>query len=516
MAVLSISPFPWHKDCLLMPETHRTRWSSLSLTAKGLILLSIPLCLQLGFGVVLIGLQQEAEADAQRAIEARSIAVERNKLMSEILELFSFSLGEPKLHWQVDGYRGLMAPHYSELLGRIRKDYKGLEYLTRDKPKLNRVVISSNLSFNQAVEMVEQSNSDILAGNMDRVMATSKEKADRFAALAKDFVSPELLVAAMNEDGLANMSTRKQAEIRQTTVTCAFMLILATVIFSAVLAKLLVQTITSRLKIMADNTVRFAAHQPLNPPLRGEDEIAELDQLFHSMAYTIEESAQAKQEIYNMVTDEVQTPLTAIHGCLEILELGQMEKFSDRSKKLINVAMRNSSRTISLVNDLLDSQKIEAGMLELNTNSVRLGDVFDNVNQDISGWIEENGLQISFASTALAVDVNQDMLSRILFNLISNAIKYSPRGGTIAVNAAPISTMAEITVSDQGPGIPEDMLKAVFDRFRQVSGNDPVARGGSGLGLSICRDFVHLHGGEIWVSSQVGHGSIFHFTLPLS
>jgi signal transduction histidine kinase len=147
---------------------------------------------------------------------------------------------------------------------------------------------------------------------------------------------------------------------------------------------------------------------------------------------------------------------------------------------------------------------------------VHLKEVFDDVNQDLCGWIEENGLQISFASTDLMVSANQNMLGRILFNLISNAIKYSPRGGTIAVGVKPVGTMAEITVSDQGPGIPQDMLKAVFDRFRQVSTSQSGARVGTGLGLSICQDFVHLHEGEIWATSETGHGSIFHFTMPLA
>jgi signal transduction histidine kinase len=493
---------------------HNIRWSSLSLTTRVLILLSIPLSLQLGFGIVTFQLQQEAEAAARRADYALTIETQLKSLVTDGVQLLVQSQLTLQSQWHTRGINSRMPPQITALLHGVREKYTNLDNLTKDTPNWHRVVKQSFSPLMEVVQILDQVNDDILAGNIKRVVANSAETSEHLQLLGDQFIYKAPLVLAQDREALAN--TQKQATRRQTAVKCAFTLILANIIFSLILSIFLVKSIISRLRTMADNAVRLATHQPLNPPLKGDDEIAKLDHTFHRMAHTIEASARAKQDLYNTLTNDLRAPLIAIQGCLGKLDHGQTEEFNEHAKKLIRVAVRSSARTLVLVNDLLDSQKLEAGTLGLDATNVHLADVFDDINQDLSGWIEENGLQFKFASTDLLVAANQDMLCRILFNLISNAIKYSPRGGIIAINVTAVSSMAEITVSDQGPGIPKHMQNVVFDRFRQVSSSDPVARVGSGLGLSICHDFVHLHGGEIWVTSEVDHGSTFHFTLPLA
>jgi signal transduction histidine kinase len=476
----------------------------------------MPLGLQLFSSIVLIRLQQEAEAEAHRAIEARSVSTQIAHITSDILQLYTISSDNTfNVRWQSFGYQGYLTPQYKVLLRKIRTEYEILDKLTADKPALNQTVQRSRGPFIEGEQIIEQANKAISSGHMDEFVASSEQKTHRLYTLGRDLISQELMLQAKNEEEFATNNDKKQSEIRQAMLTCALTVNLANIYFSVLLGRFLVRTLTSRLRTVADNAVRLAAHQPLHPPLSGSDEIAELDQVFHDMALTIDETAQAKQEMFNMITHDLRTPLTAIQACLEMLA-GQAEEFNTRCRKLVYVAARNSSRTIGLVNDLLDSEKLEAGMLELNACEVHLEDVFESLELDIAGWIGEFGIQITFPTTDLVVTANQDMLSRILFNLISNAVKYSPRGSTIAINVSPASNMAEITVSDQGPGIPRHMIKTVFDRFRQVPSNDEASRGGSGLGLSICQDFVRLHGGQIWASSSLGHGSTFHFTLPLA
>jgi len=465
---------------------------------------------------VLLQLQQEAEAEAKRAVEARKISIAVNDLLVDMLNMAKFSRRIDPTDWEKSGYKGYLNPQYHVLLNNVQKQYDYLYKLTANKPVLYATVKKVHKPFAEAMAMFEEANKQILAGNIDQVVATSAEKSVRLSALTNEFVSQELLVVAKNEEDFANSSNQKQAEIRQTTVKFTFAVVLANVVLSLFIARFLVQTITSRLKIMSDNAVRLAAHQPLHSPLEGQDEIAELDHTFHKMAETIEESAQVKQELYNMLTHDMRTPLTAIQGSLEMLAMDKSAEFSERSKKLIRVAVRNSTRTMGLVNDLLDSQKLEANMLTIDPEEVHLEDVFEIVSMDISGWVEEKGIKLIFDPTTLVVMADQEKLSRILFNLISNAIKYSPPQGMIEIKAVPSSKMAEITVKDQGPGIPKHRIKTVFERFKQGDSDDPVARLGSGLGLSICHDFVDMHGGKIWATSEVGHGSVFHFTIPLA
>jgi signal transduction histidine kinase len=232
-----------------------------------------------------------------------------------------------------------------------------------------------------------------------------------------------------------------------------------------------------------------------------------------SLVRTTDPLLSAKQEVYNMFTHDLRSPLTAIQGCLEILDLVHAEEFTPRTKRILQVAARNTTRAIDLVNDLLDSQKVQAGKMELNASVVDLTVVFQDINLDISAWIEEFGNRIIFASTDLVVRANERMVGRILFNLISNALKFSPKGTTITVSATQVDGMAQISVSDLGRGIPKNMHTAIFDRFQQLSKD--TSTGSSGLGLFICHDFVTLHGGKIWVTSEVEIGSTFHFTLPL-
>ena len=490
------------------------RWSHLSLTTKGLIFLLMPLCLQLGFGISLIYLQQQAEGEARRSVEARTIALQINAVTLDIIQLYKFTVANPKKSLKTEGYKNYQLKPYKVLLRKVQENYMKLEKLTENHPDLNKAIKRSYRPFAEAAEIIDLANKEILAGNLEQVVATIDQKSERMAALGEEFISQELLLLAKNEEDLAADSFRKQSELRQTAVKCTFLVILGNIIFTVLLAKFLFKTITSRLRIVTDNAVKFAAQERLYPAMEGHDEIAELDHVFHQMAHTVDESAQAKQDLYNMVTHDLRTPLTAIQGCLEILNVDQTETFSPRSRKLIKVAVRNSTRTMGLVNDLLDSQKLEAGMLELDATTVHLEDVFEDVNLDISGWIEEYGIELSLPTTDLTAWANEGMLKRIIFNLISNAIKYSPRGGLIVVQAIADTDMVEISISDQGPGIPKHMLNSIFDRFRQVTENNPIAKTGSGLGLSICHDFVSLHEGDIWVTSELGKGSTFHFTIP--
>ncbi|MBS2011129.1 MAG: HAMP domain-containing histidine kinase [Cyanobacteria bacterium SZAS TMP-1] len=499
----------------------KTSWSGLSLSTKGLILLAIPLCLQIISGATLFYLQQEAEAEAQRALEAQTISAEINNLMADMLKLVRCSRKFEPNDWEKAGYKGFLSPEYRFLMQEVRRQYAKLDEITRAKPALNRTVMKAKEPFDEAMIMFEAANKEILAGNIDKVLAANQEKSNRLQDLCGDFVSQELLVLAKNQEIFAEGSTRKQGEIRRQIVYITFAMVLAMILLSLMLARFLVQTITSRLKIMSDNAVRLASQQPLHRPIEGSDEIAELDHAFHRMADSLDEAAFAKQELYNMLTHDLRTPLTAIQGSLEMLSMDRGGEFNERSKKLIKVAMRNSTRTMGLVNDLLDSQKLEANMLKPDTEKVHLEDIFEGVNLDLKGWIEEKGLHLTFEQTEITVLADEGMLGRILFNLISNAIKYSPAGGTIAIKATAGPAMAEITVTDEGPGIPRHMLKTVFDRFQQIesrdgTGKDTVAKLGSGLGLSICQQFVELHGGKIWVTSEVGHGSVFHFTVPLA
>jgi PAS domain S-box-containing protein len=242
------------------------------------------------------------------------------------------------------------------------------------------------------------------------------------------------------------------------------------------------------------------------------------EETFFCVIHDITDRRQAermKQEVVAMVTHDLRTPLATIQNFLEFLDDGFYGSVNDRGAKYLTIAQRNSDRMFSLINDLLDIEKIKSGMMELDLMQLPLQKAFQLCLELQTSYADQMAVKLDIRPTDLVVMADEDRLARVLSNLVSNAIKFSPRGGTIIVLAESQGKMALIVVQDQGPGVPANMLESVFDRFQQVRGHGPKTKGGSGLGLAICKAIVELHGGKIWLKSEEGKGSAFTFSLPL-
>jgi len=245
---------------------------------------------------------------------------------------------------------------------------------------------------------------------------------------------------------------------------------------------------------------------------------SEVEETFFCVLHDITDRRQAermKQEVVAMVTHDLRTPLTTIQNFLEFLQDGFYGTVNDRGAKYLFLAQRNGERMLSLINDLLDIEKIKSGMMELERGPVSLADSLNLCRELQTSYADQMGVKLDIRSTVLTADADEDRLARVLSNLVSNAIKFSPRGGVVTVWAEREDDMVEITVQDQGPGVPANMLESVFDRFQQVRDQSAKTKGGSGLGLAICKAIVELHGGKIWLRSEEGKGSAFTFSLPL-
>jgi len=177
----------------------------------------------------------------------------------------------------------------------------------------------------------------------------------------------------------------------------------------------------------------------------------------------------------------------------------------------------NTDRLVRLINDVLDIERMDAGAMELELVPVRASALVANAIQVVQMNATQAGLTVAIdVDQDLTVAVDADRIVQVLVNLLGNAIKFSPRLGTITVTAGPEHGSARFAVKDTGRGIPVDRLESIFERFRQVDSSDAREKGGSGLGLAIARDIVSHHGGQMGVESEVGVGSTFYFTLPLA
>ncbi len=224
-----------------------------------------------------------------------------------------------------------------------------------------------------------------------------------------------------------------------------------------------------------------------------------------------------KQDFLSTVSHELLTPLTSMLGALGLVRGSRLAASPQRIDELLEIAERNGSRLVSLVNDLLDMQRLEAGDLHFQLGRVSLGPLLDEAVSGVESLAAASGVQVCHepCSAGITLVTDRERLGQVLYNLLSNAIKFSPRGEEVRLAAAPDGNEMEITVKDRGPGIPEEFRGRLFETFSQAEEAQTRRQGGSGLGLSISKKLVEGLGGTISVVSRQGEGTTARVRLPM-
>lgn len=246
-------------------------------------------------------------------------------------------------------------------------------------------------------------------------------------------------------------------------------------------------------------------------PIGGADEVTHLDRVFRKMAEALARAEQRKMEFVTMISHDLRTPLTAIQGTLELCAKGAYGTLSERGRMRLEDAEKDSDRLISLINDLLDIERLEAGKMELVREDVELDPLIERAINCVSVLAEAKSVSIKATPASFMVHADSGRVAQILINLIGNAIKFSPDNSTVSIEQVGTAGSVEVRIRDEGPGIEPKFRDKIFDRFQQVDSDDHP--GGSGLGLAICKAIVEAHGGEIGVDSEPGKGSTFWFRL---
>ena len=209
--------------------------------------------------------------------------------------------------------------------------------------------------------------------------------------------------------------------------------------------------------------------------------------------------------------------MTAIIGFSEVLSDKLFGELNDKQNEYMGDIVSSGRHLLSLINDILDLSKVEAGRMELDVTSFDLPMAIENALILIRERATRHGISLHHRVDERLGEILGDerKFKQILLNLLSNAVKFTPEGGRIDVDAALTNESVEVSVSDTGVGIARENQETVFEEFRQVGTDNSKKREGTGLGLTLTRKFVELHGGKIWVESEVGKGSTFTFTLPV-
>ena len=230
----------------------------------------------------------------------------------------------------------------------------------------------------------------------------------------------------------------------------------------------------------------------------------------------LEVASQHKSEFLANMSHELRTPLNAIIGFSEVLSERMFGELNEKQAEYLQDIHTSGRHLLSLINDILDLSKVEAGRMELEMNHFDLPSALDNALTLIRERAARHSIALELNVDPRLGDFVGDerKIKQVLLNLLSNAVKFTPEGGRIEVKAVPADSFVEISVSDSGIGIAPEDQEAIFEEFRQVGSSYAQKREGTGLGLTLAKKFVELHGGKIWVKSELGKGSTFTFTLP--
>jgi PAS domain S-box-containing protein len=224
-----------------------------------------------------------------------------------------------------------------------------------------------------------------------------------------------------------------------------------------------------------------------------------------------------KSEFVSTVSHELRTPLTSIRGSLGLVAGGVAGELPDPAKGLVDIAYSNTGRLLTLINDILDIEKIQSGKLDFNLKPQALMPLVEQAIAANSGYAEHHHVTFTLAGHLPDVRVNVDgeRLIQVMSNLLSNAAKFSHDGSSVEVVVSQENERVRVAVTDHGVGIPDEFSKIIFDKFTQADSSDTRHKGGTGLGLNISRSIIEMMQGDIGFDSKLGVGTTFYFTLPV-
>ena len=293
-------------------------------------------------------------------------------------------------------------------------------------------------------------------------------------------------------------------------------LLLAGAIAAAIalgLARLMARGMTQPIRDMAAAANRLSRGEyGERVTVVNRDEIGQLAETFNRMATELESLERLRRDLVANVSHELKTPIAALRAHLENL----LDGVEEPRRETLQVMLEQSERLTRLVEELLDLSRLESGAVTLTMEPVQLAPLVRQVGREIQIG---RGKAIAFHNDVPVdlppVRADPERLHQVLFNLLDNAFRFTPAGGAVTVSAARQNDLCEVTVDDTGPGIPDEHLPFVFERFYRVDSARSRGDGGTGIGLTIVRSVVEAHGGHIWVERRPEGGTRFRFELPV-
>ena len=480
------------------------------LSQKGLVLVSVLLVLELAFIGSMYWLLHETELLVTREEHSKKIVGETNRVLQLV-----YDAGNAAAEYQTQGQPPPAAEKFHDAVDKIPAQIEALKELCQDNPHYLQRVEVFETSTVKLMKLVGFAMKLAEEGKLGQAMVVGKKIKPKYTVLRKTMFD-EVRALMDEQEEILKDTPVLHSRMRVLEKICLVFGLLVNVVLAVLMATFFTKGITTRLNILVSNTQRLAKNEKLNPVLEGKDEISVLDQSFHKMTQDLKELEEVKQQFVAMVSHDLRTPLTSVKGFLELLAGGVYGDLNETGEHRAGLAQRNVTRLISLINDLLDYEKLQSGKFNLDCREI---DVAAPINRSIDAlkfFAEKENVELESPEVALKAYADEERLVQVLVNLISNSVKFSPKGAKVTINAIQKEDFVEFNVIDQGRGVPPSMQEAIFERFKQVKTSDATEKGGTGLGLPICKSLVECHGGRIGVDSEEGKGSRFWFTIPVN
>lgn len=389
---------------------------------------------------------------------------------------------------QLEKALALRDPMAATVLGSIKEDFRRYEGLVLKEVDL----LKANRAYSQ--EQYKEQKDHLL----DRMLLALKQLRDEKQNAMGSKVR-----------GLAHGAERARR----------ILILIATVSLAAILllSAWVTRSITGPISLLKDKT-REIARGRFEPGIEitSPPEIGELAAQFNFMCERLKEIDRMKADFFSSVSHELRTPLTSIKEGTGLLLANVGGETTEKQRKLLMILAEESNRLIGVVNSLLELSKMEAGMVKYAFESTQLAPLVKQVIDEMLPLVEAKQITLDSLLDANlpGVRLDPERILQVLRNLVGNAVKFTPRGGQVALGATLLNGKLKFYIKDSGPGIAESDRSAIFDKFQQGKQKGPYASRGTGLGLAIAKEIIAAHGGEIWVESELNRGSTFFFVLP--
>jgi signal transduction histidine kinase len=397
-----------------------------------------------------------------------------------------------------------------------RRDELGFVPLAEDERILRKIRLTSNRLATVMRELVDSNRAGVPAeGRLPR-RHTVEELSVELKRLATELAN----ATTAKTDELIAENASSYVSQRNLFVGVAVGAIVVALVLGAVLSWSLIgpiQRIDTRLAAIASGD--FSGH--VDVPNRDElgalaSNVNRMNDELNRLYGELERASKHKSEFLANMSHELRTPLNAIIGFSQVLREQMFGNVNEKQAEYLDDIISSGNHLLSLINDVLDLSKVEAGQVELEVGPFSLQEALERGVVMVRERATKDGVQVALMADPDidVVEGDERRIRQVIFNLLSNAVKFTPAGGTVDVTAAQANGEVRVSVADTGPGIAPEDHERIFEEFQQTE-TGIEQREGTGLGLALSKRLVELHGGRIWVDGELGEGSTFVFTLPL-